>query len=146
MRVAFGDIDNSGNQDVFEVMGGVYPNDKFWSALYKNPGHGNHWIKLKLTGVKANRFAVGARIRIDITEDGNRRQIYRDVTSGGTFGASSLRPHIGVGKATTIDALEIRWPGSGLVQHFDGPIRADGTYQLTEGSTELKPADLGTNC
>jgi ASPIC and UnbV/FG-GAP-like repeat len=143
--VAFGDIDNSGNQDVFEVMGGVYPNDKFWSALYKNPGHGNHWIKLKLTGVKANRFAVGARIRIDITEDGNRRQIYRDVTSGGTFGASSLRPHIGVGRATTIDALEIRWPGSGLVQRFDGPIRADGTYQLTEGSTELKPADIETN-
>ena len=48
--VAFGDIDNSGNQDVVEVMGGVYPSDKFWTALYKNPGHGNHWVKLNLGG------------------------------------------------------------------------------------------------
>ena len=61
--VAFGDIDNTGDQDIFEVMGGVYPNDKFWSVLYKNPGHGNHFIKLRLIGIKANRFAVGARIR-----------------------------------------------------------------------------------
>ena len=139
--VAFGDIDNTGNQDIFEVMGGVYPNDKFWSVLYKNPGHGNHWFKLRLIGVKANRFGVGARIRVDITEDGIRRQIYRDVTSGGSFGASSLRPHSGVGKATTIDAIEIRWPGSGSVQRFEGPIGVDRTYELTEGKPALKPVE-----
>jgi hypothetical protein len=136
--VAFGDIDNTGNQDIFEVMGGVYPNDKFWSVLYKNPGHGNHWIKLRLIGVKANRFAVGARIRIDITEDGRQRSIYRDVNSGGSFGASSLRPHVGVGKAAVIDQLEIRWPGSGLVQRFKGPINGDQVYEITEGKPELK--------
>jgi hypothetical protein len=143
--VAFGDIDNTGNQDIFEVMGGVYPNDKFWSVLYKNPGHGNHWLKLELTGVKANRFAVGARIRVDITENGQRRQIYRDVNSGGSFGASSLRPHIGIGKATTVDALEIRWPGTGLVQRFDGPIVADKVYQVTEGNAKLRPLESRTN-
>ena len=136
--VAFGDVDNTGAQDIFAVMGGVYPNDKFWSVLYKNPGHGNHWIKLQLTGRKANRFAVGARIRIDFTEGGRQRHVYRDVTSGGSFGASSLRPHIGVGSATTIDAIEIRWPGSNVVQRFDGPIAADKVYQLTEGAS-LKP-------
>jgi hypothetical protein len=136
--VAFGDIDNTGNQDIFEVMGGVYPNDKFWSVLYKNPGHGNHWIKLRLIGVKANRFAVGARIRVDITEDGRQRSIYRDVNSGGSFGASSLRPHVGIGKAAVIDQLEIRWPGSGLVQQFKGPINGDQVYEITEGKPELK--------
>jgi hypothetical protein len=143
--VAFGDIDNTGNQDIFEVMGGVYPNDKFWSTLYKNPGHGNHWLKLQLIGVKANRFAVGARIRVNITEEGTHREIYRDVTSGGTFGSSSLRPHIGVGKATTIDSLEIRWPGSGVVQRFDGPIAVDKIYQITEGESTLKPVEVRTN-
>jgi ASPIC and UnbV/FG-GAP-like repeat len=141
--VAFGDIDNDGNQDIFEVMGGVYPTDKFWSVLYKNPGHGNHWLKLRLTGVKANRFAVGARLRVEITEEGQRRQVFRDVNSGGSFGASSFRPHIGVGKATTIDLLEIRWPGSGLVQQFKGPIAADRTYEITEGKPELKPIEIG---
>jgi hypothetical protein len=141
--VAFGDIDNDGNQDVFEVMGGVYPNDKFWSVLYKNPGHANHWIKLRLVGVKANRFAVGARIRIEITEADKHRAIYKDVNSGGSFGASSLRPHIGVGKATAIDLLEIRWPGSGLIQQFKGPITSDKVYEITEGKQELKPIEVG---
>jgi hypothetical protein len=139
--VAFGDIDNNGNQDVFEVIGGVYPNDKFWSVLYKNPGHDNHWVKLRPIGVKANRFAVGARIRVDITENGEHRSIYRDVTSGGSFGASSLRPHIGVGKAATIDALEIRWPGSNLVQRFKGPIAVDKVYEFTEGKPDLRVID-----
>src|SRR4030095_8926838 len=108
---AFCDNDNRGNQDIFEGMGGVYPNDKFWSVLYKNPGHGNHSIKLRLIGSKANRFAVGARIRVDVTAGEKDGQIYREVRGGGSFGASSLRPHIGIGKATTVDRLEIRWPG-----------------------------------
>jgi hypothetical protein len=137
--VAFGDIDNTGNQDVFEVIGGAYTADKFWSALFKNPGHGNHWVKLNLVGIKANRFAVGARIRVQTTEDGKPREIFRTVNSGGSFGASSLRPHMGLGKASAIDALEIRWPGSGLVQHFNGPISADRVYEIREGEKELKP-------
>jgi len=137
--VAFGDIDNDGNQDVVEVIGGAYTADRFWTALFKNPGHGNHWIKLDLIGVHANRFAVGARIRVRITEDGKPRDIYRTVNSGGSFGASSLRPHIGVGKAAVIDELEVRWPGSGLVQTLKEPIAADGTYELREGDQALKP-------
>jgi len=140
--VAFGDIDNSGNQDVFENIGGAYTADKFWSALFKNPGHGNHWLKLRLVGVKANRFAVGARIRVETTEDGRTREIFRTVNSGGSFGASSLRPHIGVGKATVVDALEIRWPGSRLVQRFNGPIAADRVYEIREGAKELQPVEI----
>ena len=96
-----------------------------------------------MVGVKANRFAVGARIKLDIVEDGKHREIYREVNSGGSFGASSLRPHIGVGKATSVEAMEIRWPGSGLVQTFKGPIAADKTYEVTEGKAELKPLDVG---
>jgi hypothetical protein len=136
--VAFGDIDNDGNQDVIEVIGGAFTADRFWTALFKNPGHGNHWIKLNLIGVHANRFAVGARIRVRITEGGKPRDIYRTVNSGGSFGASSLRPHIGLGKATAVDQLEIRWPGSNLIQTWNGPIAADGTYELREGEPSLK--------
>ena len=136
--VAFGDVDNDGNQDVFENIGGAFTSDKFWSALFKNPGHGNHWVKLRLVGIKANRFAVGARIRVQTTEDGKTREIFKTVNSGGSFGASSLRPHIGLGKANVIDDLEIRWPGSGLVQHFGGPIAADRIYEIREGEKGLK--------
>ena len=140
--VAFGDVDGDGQQDVFEVMGGAIQSDKFWSVLYKNPGHDNHWIQLRLTGVKANRFAVGARIRVVVdSPDGKPREIHRTVSSGGSFGASSLRPHVGVGKAATIRQLEIRWPGSNLVQQFEGPIATDRVYEITEGSSELKAVD-----
>jgi hypothetical protein len=134
--VAFGDIDNSGNQDVFEVIGGAYTADRFYSALFKNPGHGNHWVKLQLTGTKSNRFAVGGRIRVRVTEDGHPRDIYRSINSGGSFGASSLRPHLGVGKATVIDLIEIRWPG-GETQQFAGPIAADASYEIRERDSRL---------
>jgi hypothetical protein len=80
--VAFGDIDNNGQQDVFEMIGGAFTADRFYSVLFKNPGHGNHWIKLRLAGVKANRMGVGARLHVQITENGNLRQIYRTVSSG----------------------------------------------------------------
>jgi hypothetical protein len=107
-------------------------------VFFKNAGHGNHWIKLNPVGVHANRFAVGARIRIRITEDGKSRDIYRTVNSGGSFGASSLHPHIGLGKATVIDELEMRWPGSGLIEMVKDPIPADALYELREGKGSLE--------
>jgi ASPIC and UnbV len=51
-----------------------------------------------------------------------------------------LRPHIGLGSATTVQRLEIRWPG-GPVQVFHGPIDADATYEITEGHAALKRAN-----
>jgi hypothetical protein len=136
--VAFGDTTGDGQQDVFEVMGGAIQSDKFWSVLYRNPGHDNHWLKLRLTGVKANRFAVGARIKVVVATPAGPREIHRVVTSGGSFGASSLRPHVGLGKAESVELIEIRWPGSNLVQQFRGPIAADTTYEITEGRAEMK--------
>jgi hypothetical protein len=136
--VAFGDVDNDGAQDVFEMIGGAFTADKFWSALFRNPGQKNRWIKLRLVGEKANRFAAGARLRLQVTEDGKARDIYSTVTSGGSFGAHSLRPHLGIGAATSLDFLEIRWPGSGLVQRFEGPIAANRVYEAREGKPGLK--------
>jgi len=137
--VAFGDIDQSGNQDVVEVMGGVYPSDRFWTSLYKNPGHGNHWVKLQLVGKTSNRFGVGARVRLVLpTASGGHREVHALVGSGGSFGASSLRPHLGLGEATTIDLLEVRWPG-GKPQQFRG-LLADRTYELREGELEARLA------
>ena len=60
--------------------------------LFRNPGHDGGRIELQLTGRKANRSAVGARIRVRVTdENGRARDIWRTVGSGGSFGASSLR-------------------------------------------------------
>src|SRR4029078_9965945 len=62
--IAFADINNDGQQDIYSVLGGAYTGDKYYTALYANPGHENHWLKLKLEGVTSNRSAIGARIRV----------------------------------------------------------------------------------
>jgi hypothetical protein len=142
--VAFGDVDNSGSQDVFAAIGGAMTGDKSYSVLFKNPGNNNHWLKLDLVGVKANRFAVGARVRVQVRDaNGQARDIYRTVGSGGSFGASSLRLHIGIGSASTIDSLEIRWPGINLTQRIAGPIGADARYELKEGDPVLRKVVVG---
>jgi hypothetical protein len=120
--VAFADFDNDGTQDVFEQMGGAFRGDGAYFALYRNPGFGNHWIKLKLVGVKTNRAAIGAQIRLDIN-DGKPRSIYRHVGSGGSFGANPLR--------------QITWPTSGLTQTFRR-VPVDQILEIREGSDELR--------
>ena len=97
--VAFADLDNDGDLDVFEKMGGAYPGDAFSDALYENPGMGNNWMAVQLVGRQSNRSAIGARIRVQIEENGVTRSVYRHVNSGGSFGANPLRQTIGLGKA-----------------------------------------------
>ena len=134
--IAFADFDNDGDQDVFEQMGGGYPGDQFHDALYENPGHGNHWITLKLSGDRSNRSAIGARIRIDIVEEGQKRSIYKWVGSGGSFGASPLRQNIGLGQATSIERLEVYWPTTDTTQMWSG-LPFDQAFGITEGRSQL---------
>jgi tetratricopeptide (TPR) repeat protein len=117
--VAFADLDNSGNEDIVEEIGGAVPGDSHALRLFENPGHGNDWISLKLVGVKTNRAAIGVRIKVTVENAGQAaRSIYRTVGSGGSFGASPLEQHIGLGKDARITELEIWWPTSNTRQHF----------------------------
>ena len=113
--IAFGDIDNDGDQDIFLHTGGAVPGDAYRNAVFQNPGHGNRWIAMRLLGEKTNRSAIGVRIRVVIAGGG---EIHREVTSGGSFGASSLEQHVGVGKADRIEALEVWWPATETRQRF----------------------------
>jgi len=133
--VAFGDIDNTGVQDIVANIGGAMTGDKGYSVLFKNPGgNANHWLKLDLVGVKANRSGVGARVRLTLLDaDGRQREVWRTVGSGGSFGASSQRQHIGLGGATRVDRLEIRWPAATGWQRVEGPIDLDSRIEVTEG-------------
>ena len=139
--IAFGDMGNNGHEDVFEEMGGAYPGDTYASVLYRNPGNSNHWVTLELEGVKANRAAVGARLEISITDHGIERRIYRTVGFGSSFGGNPLRQHIGLGQATHVNAVEVRWPGSGTVQTFKA-LGVDRTYHLREGDSEALERSL----
>jgi len=93
--------------------------DSHTLRLFENPGHDNDWITVKLVGVKSNRAAIGARIRVTVENEGQAtRSIWRTVGSGGSFGSSPLQQHIGLGKSAKITSLEVFWPASGTHQVF----------------------------
>jgi hypothetical protein len=136
--VGFADIDHDGDQDIFIEMGGAYPGDAFENALFENPGFGNHWIVVKLQGVQSNRSGVGARIRVEFTEDGQQRSVYKWVGSGGSFGANPLRQEIGVGKAEQIDRMEVYWPVTDKTQVFQD-LQVDQALLITEDQPNPEP-------
>jgi len=135
--VAFADFDNDGDQDVFEQMGGAYLGDRYYDLFFENPGFGNNWIAIELTGVDSNRSAIGARIKIEIEDAGTQRTVYRHVNSGGTFGGNPLMQTLGIGKAKRIDRLEIYWPKSDATQVFQS-VDVNKRIRITEGLDEIK--------
>ena len=141
--MAFGDLDNDGDQDLFHQLGGFYPGDTFGNALFENPGNDAHWVTLRLVGVKANRFGVGARITIETGTDDGKRQIHRVAGNGGSFGGSSLQQEIGLGEATRIARLTIQWPGSGTVQEFT-QLKVNRMYRIVENKAESEHIELAT--
>jgi len=142
--VAFADLDNDGDQDIFIDVGGVFAGDTYFNSLYINPGQGNNnWISILLQGTSSNRSAIGAHIIIHVTENGIKRRIYTDVNSGGSFGSSPLRKEIGIGSAAIIDELIIAWPTTGKKQIFKN-VQPDRFLKITEGSDSLEAMHLKT--
>jgi hypothetical protein len=140
--VAIADINNDGHPDIFVETGGAYKGDAFYNSFYMNPGQNdNNWITIRLEGVKSNRSAIGAHIAVRFTENGVSRTVYRDVNSGGSFGASPLRQQIGIGQAKTIDELTISWPTSGIVQSFKD-IEPRQFISIREGDDQIKKLDI----
>lgn len=140
--VAFGDLDNDGDQDLFQQLGGAFPFDAYGNALYENPVTDGRWITLRLHGRKANRFGVGARIEVVVeVEDGGRRSVHAVAGSGGSFGGSSMQQEIGLGRAERIDSLVIVWPGSGSRQVYR-QVELDRAYEAIEGEPALRPIAL----
>src|SRR5256885_8562294 len=103
---AFGDIDNDGRIDV--VVENI---DGPPMILHNDSPATNHWVTLQLVGTRSNRLAVGAKVTVVA---GSVLQI-DEVRSGASYlSQSDMRIHFGLGDASRIDRVEIRWP-SGLV-------------------------------
>ena len=121
---AFGDIDNDGRIDV--AIANV--NDR--PDLYVNDSDpSRHRIDLRLVGTTSNRDAIGARIHISA---GGVDQ-YQEVRGGGSYlSQSDLRVHFGLGAATVVDRVDVRWP-NGREERWQR-LAADRLHTLTEGS------------
>ncbi len=134
--VAFADLDNDGDEDIVAEIGGAVPGDRHAIRLFENPGNGDDWISLRLVGSKSNRAAIGARIKLTVQNEGRtQRFIYRSVGSGGSFGASPLEQHIGLGKDARILNMEILWPATGSRQSFSD-VPKNQFLHLTEFAKE----------
>src|SRR5580698_374897 len=77
-------------------------------ALLRNEvDSGRHWLQVELVGVQSNRDAVGARISI---KAGGKPQM-RELIEGDGYGSeNSLRQHFGLGSATSVDEITVKWP------------------------------------
>jgi hypothetical protein len=124
--LATGDFDGDGRPEIVIVNRNETP------TLLKNLGTRGSAIAVALTGTRSNRSAIGARV---IVEAGGHRQM-SEVTSGGSYySQNSMTLHFGLGAATALDRLEIRWP-SGLTQRWTG-VAANRTLRITEGSDSM---------
>jgi hypothetical protein len=123
--IGIADFDNDGRLDMIVANANAEP------QLYHNKvPNGAHWVQFLLEGVKSNRSAVGAQVRI--VSDGNKRLSF--VNGGNSFaGQSTSRVHFGLGKATTLESVEVRWP-SGAIDKYHG-LAVDQLYHLKEGSS-----------
>ena len=121
---AFGDLFNDGKTDI--VLNNV---DSAPTLLRNVNADAHHWVELKLIGgSKSPRDAVGAAVYLTAGKIKQRA----DVTSGGSFASSNdQRAHFGLGDATVVDKVEIRWP-SGAVEIIRVPA-VDRLFVVREG-------------
>jgi hypothetical protein len=119
---AFGDIANDGNIDVIVLNVGEPP-----SLLLNTNKSPNHRVLFRLVGTKSNRAAIGARVTIHA---GGMTQ-FDEVHGGGSYlSQNDLRLHFGLGSATKIDLVEVRWPTGKTESVKD--VTADKIYTIVE--------------
>jgi enediyne biosynthesis protein E4 len=105
---AFGDFDNDGDIDVVINTVNDYP-----QLLRCDSKLDNNWIKVRTIGTKSNRSGIGVRLKCVTHPPGDAKphqQIDEVRSGGGYFSQNDLRVHFGLGKATKVDLLEVRWP------------------------------------
>ncbi len=119
---AVGDLNDDGFLDV-----------QSGSTIYFNNGNDNNWIKVNLQGIQSNSHGIGARVELY----GPWGKQIRDVQSGiGFRHMSTINVHFGIGEATEIDSVLVKWP-SGIIDVIQTPainesiIMVEGTNQLS---------------
>jgi hypothetical protein len=128
--LAIGDLWNDGR--ISAVISNMNATPSLLVNQVRSP---NHWIGIRTVGTKSNRDGIGARVTVKV----GARMLVDEVRSGSSYDSNNdMRIHFGLGAATKIDWIQIRWP-SGLTERFDSNISVDAIHTLKEGSgTQVK--------
>ena len=120
---AVDDLDGDGRLDV------VILNSRGRPTILRNVSEtGNHWIRIRLQGVKTNRDGVGARVRVAA---GDLTQIYEVHGGRGYQSHFGTTLHFGLGQRDRVDRIEVRWIGGGIDLWENVPV--DRTLTIIEG-------------
>ena len=131
--MAFADYDDSGNLSVFGSFGGFYWGTRETSRLYHNLGSGNGALEVRLVGTRSNRDAVGCRVTASV----GPRRIYKWVDGGNGFGTLNSRiVHLGLGRDSRVDRLQIDWP-SGTRQSWNN-VPGGQRIEVVEGRNAIR--------
>jgi hypothetical protein len=127
---AWGDYDNDGFLDLFVTNGENKTQfEEGPQILYHNEGNGNNWLKIQLVGTASNRQGLGAKITIQIGQASQYREANGAMGHFFSQGAGPL--HFGLGHATVVDQIRIKWP-SGLNQTLKN-VSANRQIRVIEG-------------
>jgi len=116
-----GDLDNDGALDVYAGFASGYngPNSNRPDKIYINDESSNNYLRVKLKGDNNNINAIGARIEIY----GSWGVQVREIRSGESYGImNSFTSHFGLGNATIVDSLIVRWPVGQIDKLYDVDI------------------------
>jgi hypothetical protein len=137
--LAIGDLWNDGRLSA--VISNMNAHPSLLANQVRSP---NHWITIRTVGTKSNRDGIGARLTV---KTGSRTSV-DEVRSGASYASQSdMRVHFGLGAASKVDWIQIRWP-SGRVEQFSN-LQADTIHTIKEGSGDPvepppRPANLKT--
>jgi hypothetical protein len=136
--VAMADFDNDGHMDI-----AINHCGESAALLHSETQTPNHWLRLELQGAQpgdprgGNRDAIGARV----TVRAGGRTLVRHLKGGGSYYSSSDRRLLfGLGAATHIEEITVRWPNAAASSQRFGPLEADHSYLLVEGAAQAVPA------
>ena len=121
---AFGDFDNDGDMDILVMNTNEPP-----SLIRADSHSGNHWLKVKLSGTRSNRTAIGARVFV---RAGGILQTQEVHSQDSYLSVNDFRLHFGLGRAAKAALVRIHWP-SGGVEEFRN-VDADQVVHIEEGN------------
>ena len=131
---AFADYDEDGDVDIaLSVIDGKL------ELLRNDTAASGHWLRVAVQGSRCNRDGYGARVTI---EAGSRRATRWVLGQGSYVSQNDARAHFGLGAATRVDRVTVRWPG-GIEEVLPGPFECDKTLLVREGAGVVAEARRG---